>query len=106
MFGARVAFFPLRAATDTYSARAFEGHKLFQQVFGKRKILPTSPAVRVEKTCTDELQISLDDVIRSADVAGRIGTLIGEGYREGTFDFHIEDNAMSVAWNCTTSESR
>ncbi|MBK2612084.1 hypothetical protein FKL19_26205 [Raoultella ornithinolytica] len=49
MFGARVAFFPLRAATDTYSARAFEGHKLFQQVFGKRKILPTSPAVRVEK---------------------------------------------------------
>ena len=59
-----------------------------------------------EETCTDELQISLDDVIRSADVAGRIGTLIGEGYREGTFDFHIEDNAMSVAWNCTTSESR
>lgn len=46
-----------------------------------------------EETCTDELQISLDDVIRSADVAGRIGTLIGEGYREGTFDFHIEDNA-------------
>ena len=30
-----------------------------------------------EETCTDELQISLDDVIRSADVAGRIGTLIG-----------------------------
>lgn len=59
-----------------------------------------------EETCTDELQISLDDVIRSADVAGRIGTLIGEGYGEGTFGFHIEGNAMSVAWNCTTSESR
>lgn len=59
-----------------------------------------------EETFTDELQIALDDVIRSADVAGRIGTLIGEGYGEGTFDFHIEDNAMCVAWNCTTSESR
>lgn len=28
---------------------------------------------------TDE--ISLDDVIRSEDVAGRVGVLIGEGYR-------------------------
>lgn len=56
-FGARVAFFPLRAAADTYSARAFEGHKLFQQVFGKRKILPTSPAVRVEKNNVKVLPI-------------------------------------------------
>nr|DAV65760.1 MAG TPA: hypothetical protein [Caudoviricetes sp.] len=52
---------------------------------------------------TDE--ISLDDVIRSEDVAGRIGALIGEGYREGSFDFSISDEPLSVAWNCTTSES-
>lgn len=60
-FGARVAFFPLRAAADTYSARAFEGHKLFQQVFGKSKILPTSPAVRVEKNNVKRAPDTLPD---------------------------------------------
>ena len=55
---------------------------------------------------SSESEISLYDVIRSQDVAGRVATLISEGYREGTFDFHIEDNAMSVAWNCTTSETK
>ncbi|EPG9194099.1 hypothetical protein [Enterobacter hormaechei] len=59
-----------------------------------------------EETCTDELKISLDDVIRSQDVTTRVATLISEGYREGTFDFHIEDSPMSVAWNCTTSETK
>lgn len=54
----------------------------------------------------DTDQISLDDVIRSEDVAGRIGALIGEGYREGSFDFSISDEPMSVDWNCTTSESK
>ena len=49
-----------------------------------------------------ECEISLDDVIRSQDVAGRVATLISEGYRKGT----IEDNPMSVAWNCTTSETK
>lgn len=53
---------------------------------------------------TDE--ISLDDVIRSEDVAMRIGSMIGEGYREGAFDFSISDEPMSVAWNCSTSESK
>lgn len=52
------------------------------------------------------VSITLDDVIHSQDVAGRVVTLISEGYREGMFDFHIEDNPMSVAWNCTTSETK
>ena len=43
--------------------------------------------------------------IRSEDVAGRVGVLIGEGYREGSFDFSISDEPMSVAWNCTMAET-
>lgn len=53
----------------------------------------------------DTEEISLDDVIRSEDVAGRVGALIGEGYREGSFPLPMGDQQMSVAWNCTTSES-
>lgn len=60
-------------------------------------------SITLEGVDTDE--ISLDDVIRSEDVTERIGALIGEGYREGSFDFFISDEPMSVAWNCTTSES-
>ena len=55
---------------------------------------------------SSECEISLDDVIRSQDVAGRVATLISEGYREGTFDFHIDDKPMFVAWNSTTSETK
>lgn len=53
----------------------------------------------------DTNEISLDDVIRSEDVAQRIGTLIGHGYREGSFPLPMNDQQMSVAWNCTTSDS-
>ncbi|HBY5319717.1 TPA: hypothetical protein MIX47_17380 [Klebsiella pneumoniae] len=56
-----MAFFPLRAVADTYSARAFEGHKLFQQVFGKRKILPNSPAVRIGKNNVKSAPDTLPD---------------------------------------------
>ncbi|MDS6643204.1 hypothetical protein [Klebsiella pneumoniae] len=60
-------------------------------------------SITLQGVDTDE--ISLDDVIRSEDVAGRIGSLIGEGYREGSFDFSISDKPLSVAWNCTTTET-
>lgn len=60
-------------------------------------------SITLQGVDTDE--ISLDDVIRSEDVAARIGSLIGEGYREGSFDFSISDEPMSVAWNCTTTET-
>lgn len=52
-------------------------------------------SITLQGVDTDE--ISLDDVIRSEDVAGRIGSLIGEGYREGSFDFSISDEPLSVA---------
>ncbi|EOB7856079.1 hypothetical protein ACIW62_003275 [Klebsiella pneumoniae] len=60
-------------------------------------------SITLQGVDTDE--ISLDDVIRSEDVAGRIGSLIGEGYREGSFDFSISGEPLSVAWNCTTTET-
>ena len=60
-------------------------------------------SITLQGVDTDE--ISLDDVIRSEDVAGRIGSLIGEGYREGSFDFSISDEPLSVAWSCTTTET-
>jgi len=60
-------------------------------------------SITLEGVDTDE--ISLDDVIRSEDVAKRIGSLIGEGYREGSFALPVDDQQMSVAWNCNTSES-
>ncbi|AKL03805.1 hypothetical protein ACB381_18240 [Klebsiella michiganensis] len=60
-------------------------------------------SITLQGVNTDE--ISLDDVIRSEDVAGRVGVLIGEGYREGSFDFSISDEPMSVAWNCTMAET-
>jgi len=59
--------------------------------------------ITLEGVDTDE--ISLDDVIRSEDVAGRVSALIGEGYREGSFALPVDDQQMSVAWNCTTSDS-
>lgn len=60
-------------------------------------------SITLEGVDTDE--ISLDDVIRSEDVAKRIGSLISEGYREGSFPLPVDDQKMSVAWNCTTSET-
>lgn len=61
-------------------------------------------SITLEGVDTDE--ISLDDVIRSEDVAKRIGSLIGEGYREGSFPLPVDDQQMYVAWNCTTSETK
>lgn len=60
-------------------------------------------SITLEGLDTDE--ISLDDVIRSEDIAGRVGALIGEGYREGSFPLSMGVQQMSVAWNCTTSDS-